>query len=409
VRRLAPLVGEAERLNLEFVARTTLDLFDQIRTADQEGKQLRSKLNLLKLEPRFLGESTMEIKDAEGVVFRSKKVKHFCYDIPMDASACRLMQEDLRAWEMVQQTIQEWSAAPPSRGASRVIADIVDGSVFYNHPMLGDDARRARIADGTAGAEVHLAFILYYDDLTVPNGLGNAALKHNYGMFYYALVNLQPSVRMSLKYIQLVTVCYSSDLKRYGASAIIGGGPDDPWDSTSCGASCRRLDRGVGMDLLFGDSYEERTVRGWAIWLAADFPARGKLTPYAESTAAHAFDGKSTYHDQKVGAQFPTSYLVGKNVDLAHFWEERSNEDLARQKQRYPPCGTMVSCAALTCMVFARSRGCAGTYLCAIHWAIRRLASICSQLASSLPPSCVPPSSVLSSTCPISTSVVFPA
>ena len=41
--------------------------------------------------------------------------------------------------------------------------------------------------------------------------------------------SLRP-VRMSLKYIQLVTVCYSSGLKRFGASKIVGGGTDDPWD-----------------------------------------------------------------------------------------------------------------------------------------------------------------------------------
>ena len=233
VRRLTPLVGTENMLHLEHISRTIMDLFDGIRTTDQEGAQLRATLPLIKLEPRILGESRMEIKDAEGNVYRSKTVKHACYDVPIDASLHRLMEEDPKAWEMVQLTIKEWSAEPPTRGSSRVLADIVDGSVFYNHPKLGDDARRARIADGSAGTGVHLALILYYDDLTVPNGLGNAALKHNYAMFYYALINLSPAVRMSLKYIQLVTVCYSSDLKRFGASKIVGGGTDctdDPWD-----------------------------------------------------------------------------------------------------------------------------------------------------------------------------------
>lgn len=335
VRRLTPLVGTENMLDLEYVARTTMDLFDGIRTTDQEGARLRDTLPLLKIEPRILGESTIDIKDAEGNIYRSKTTKHYCHDVPIDASLHRLMEEDPKAWEMVQLTMKEWSAEPPTRGSSRVIADIVDGSVFYNHPKLGDGARRARIADGSAGKAVHLALILYYDDLTVPNGLGNAALKHNYAMFYYALVNLSPAVRMSLKYIQLVTVCYSSDLKRFGPSKILGGGTDDPWDGTSCGASLRRLDRGVEMDLKFNGQYETRPVHCWAIWLSADFPARGKLSPYAESTASKAFDGKSNYHSERPGAQFPTSYMADENLDLDHFFQERSNAELDRQKQRY--------------------------------------------------------------------------
>ena len=334
VRRLKPLVGEGNMLHLEYIARTTMDLFDQIRTTEQEGSQLRTKLPLLKLEPRLLGESLLEIKDADGIVYRSKTIKHTCYDVPIDASLHRLMEEDPKAWEMVKLTIKEWSAEPPARGSSRVIADIVDGSVFYNHPKLGDAARRASIADGSAGIAVNLALILYYDDLTVPNGLGNAALKHNYAMFYYALVNLNPAVRMSLKYIQLVTVCYSSDLKLFGPTKIVGGGPEDPWDGTSCGASLRRLDRGVNMDLFFNGAYEVRPVHCWAIWLAADYPARGKLSPYAESTASKAFDGKSNYHSEKLGAQFPMSYMTCDNLDLDHFFEERSCGDLEFQKQR---------------------------------------------------------------------------
>lgn len=334
LRRLSPLVSDGHQLNLKSIVHTTLDLFNGIRTGHQEEQLLRTKLPLLKLEPRVLGPPrTLYVKDAEGNVFRSKQVTDVAYDIPIDASLCRLLQEDAKAWDMVQKTMREWSKTPPPRGESQVICDIVDGSVFYNHSVLGDAARKARIEAGDTQT-IHLALILYYDDLTVPNGLGNAALKHNYAMFYYALVNLDPSVRMSLKYIQLATVCYSSDLKRYGASTILGGGADDPWDSPSPGASMRRLDPGVPMDVLLDGKYEERNVRAFAIWLAADFPARGKLTPYAESTAAHCFDGKSSYNSQLPGAQFPTSYMA-ENTDLDHFWSERSLEDLERQKARY--------------------------------------------------------------------------
>jgi hypothetical protein len=335
IRRLTPLVGAANQPALASIAASTLDIFNNIRTAQQEGAVLRQKLPLLEVGPRKLGPPrTVEVKDAEGVVFRRKQVVDYAYDVPVDASVARLLQEDPRVWEAVQKTMEEWSGAPPERGAERIIADIVDGQVFINHPELGDEARKARLASGGDSA-VRLAFILYYDDLTVTNALGVAALTHNYAMFYYALVNLDPGVRMSLKYIQLMTICYSSDLKRYGAGAIIGGGPDDPWDSTSPGASFRRLDQGVPVDLLIDGEYDERTVYGWAIHLAADFPARGKLTPYAESTAAHAFDGKSNYNSTKPGAGLPTSYMVGENPLCDHRWVERSREDLAQQKEIY--------------------------------------------------------------------------
>jgi hypothetical protein len=49
--------------------------------------------------------------------------------------------------------------------------------------------------------------------------------------------------------------------------------------ATSCEASLRRLERGVDMDLKFDGS-------------------------------------------EKLGAQFPTSYMAGENLDLDHFFQE---------------------------------------------------------------------------------------
>ena len=255
------------------------------------------------------------------------------YDVPVDASLARLLQHCPRAWAMVQATIKSWSAAPPPRGSSREICDITDGSVFFNHPELGDEARRQRIKDGGDG-KIRLGIILYYDDLTTTNALGVASLTHSMGMFYYALVNLDPSVRMSLKYIQLAAICFSSDIKRYGAEAVVGGGASDPYDSPSIGASMRRLNDGVLMDLLFNGAYRMCTVCAWVIWFCADYPARGKMTPFAESVSALCFDHKSNRHRDGKGAKLPTSYLEGHNPHLKHHWREKTVVDLARQKGR---------------------------------------------------------------------------
>lgn len=154
--------------------------------------------------------------------------------------------------------------------------DITCGSVVRGHPELGDDARRRCAAQG-GDDTIRLKLILYYDEVEICNPLGYAAGKHKLGLFYFALVDLPPNLRMALHNIQLATVCLDKDFSYYGATQIICGPPGEPsHKGTSIGAALERLNAGREMFMPDGGmSMEPRTFKAWAICLAADYPAAG--------------------------------------------------------------------------------------------------------------------------------------
>ena len=236
---------------------------------------------------RTLGWRALRSRDAEGIEFGPARLKEaFCYDVPVDATLRRLLQTDPRAWAQVQEACERWAnvsdAYKKEKLEEMIFFDIPDGTYFRDHPELGINAPK----DGS----LRLAFILYYDGLGTTNALGAFAHTHNMGLFYYALVNLEPSIRMALPYIQLVTVAYESDIKHFGPELVVSGPIDeDPETGTSFGAAMRRLGREQGIELQVPCStggYEPQKFRGWLLLIAADHPAAAKLLTYKESVAA---------------------------------------------------------------------------------------------------------------------------
>ena len=239
---------------------------------------------------RTLGWRGERSMDAEGQAFGPVRLKRaFCFDVAVDATLRRLMQCDARAWAQVEEASERWQQNPPEEGAEEtVFFDIPDGEFFRSHPELGIDAPR----DGS----VKLAFILYYDGLGITNPLGAFSTKHTLGCFYYALVNLEPGIRMAMPYIQLVTVAYESDIKHFGAELVLSGPLDEDEETgTSFGACMRRLARPSGITLDVPDptatdgpnpGFRAQIFRGWTVLLAADHPAAAKLLFFKESVAA---------------------------------------------------------------------------------------------------------------------------
>ena len=135
-----------------------------------------------------------------------------------------------------------------------------------------------------------LKLILYYDEVEVVNALGYAAGKHKLGLFYWALIDMPPHLRMALHNIQLATICLDKDMQYYGAKQIISGPPGEPYSQgTSIGAALERLDGGREIYILVGRTFEPRTFHAWAVCFAADFPAAAKCSGYMVSASAHLF------------------------------------------------------------------------------------------------------------------------
>ena len=200
-----------------------------------------------------------------------------CYDVPIDERLQWWLQNDRKAWDHVQRAQQAWQQAPPPAGTGETVyVDITCGSVVRSHPELGDEARRKCALSGGDNT-IRLKLILYYDEVEICNPLGYAAGKHKLGLFYFALVDLPPNLRMALHNIQLATVCLDKDFSYYGPTQIICGPPGEQrLKGTSIGAAMERLDSGREIYVPDGPhSMVPRTFKAWAICLAADYPAAG--------------------------------------------------------------------------------------------------------------------------------------
>ena len=172
-RRLQPLAcTSSDKDFLHSVVTECLDVFDGLHTARQEERYLRDTLPYIAPVERELGTHTDWVIDAEGFKHRGKTVKDHCYDLPLAALLARLFQQDSRAWEQVQQSQDEWRALPSSSSEQMVISDIVHGTLFREHPELGE-AMIGKLP--AAEAPMRLAVGLYYDGLGLSNPLGVAA------------------------------------------------------------------------------------------------------------------------------------------------------------------------------------------------------------------------------------------
>jgi len=247
------------------------------------------------------------------------------------------MQHDPRAWEQVQATQDEWSRNPPAKGTRvTIIADITDGSVFRDHPEFGQNPRL-----GKPGQPFQLAIGLYYDGVETANPLGFARGKHSIGCIYICLVNLSKSIRMSRPYIMPVTIVLEQDMRRYGATVVVSGanpttGEPLPGHESSFGAQMRLLDRpaGVSWDVPADvGGVRTQAFRAHLVVVSADFPAMGKLTPFAESTSADRPSRGSDWSLKDKEAYLPFSFLRTHDDSkraLSNRWALRNLAELHR-------------------------------------------------------------------------------
>lgn len=85
------------------------------------------------------------------------------------------------------------------------LKDFCDGTQMKSHPLFGVDMKALKI-------------ILYYDDVNVCNPLSNKM--HKISAFYYQVANLPTKYRSKLKSINVLALCTSANMKRYGIDRI---------------------------------------------------------------------------------------------------------------------------------------------------------------------------------------------
>lgn len=89
-----------------------------------------------------------------------------------------------------------------------ILRDICDGLLFRNNELFGSDPTALQI-------------MLYFDEFTASNPIGNKVKNFKIGAFYMLLGNLPPKYRSQLYTIQLVTLCMSSAIKIHGFHAVL--------------------------------------------------------------------------------------------------------------------------------------------------------------------------------------------
>ena len=130
------------------------NIYDGLLTEKQENATLH-KLNLpiLKYTPRKL-----------------PRTKGMAYDFALDEQVTTLLDHCPAARAQMFATITEWATKHPTGTSERrIVCDITDGSVFLNHPILGDQLRvTAEEAEACSEAlPLNIAIMVYWDGFTV--------------------------------------------------------------------------------------------------------------------------------------------------------------------------------------------------------------------------------------------------
>ena len=148
----------------------------------------------------------------------------------------------------------------------RTIADVCDGTEWEEHEFLGAS---------DYNGETRLAFQGYADDVDIPNPVGAASGHHKMTFIFTSCINRNPLERTRLGHISLATIVLSKDLKKFTPTVVISGAVDEPTNSSSLGASLRRLEAGVPLQMP--GHVDPVTMRGWLYSFVGDQPAIAEL------------------------------------------------------------------------------------------------------------------------------------
>ena len=257
-----------------------LDWFDQIETEALELRYLRDKAPVKIPKERPL----------------PGKPGRFAYDFMLDEELMLILEYVPAAREQIYQTVVDWRTRPDP-GEEVIYMDITDGQVFKDHPILGLKAR-VSFAEAEAACEtapLNIGLIIYNDGFTaIKNQLSGVAHDHEMLFVGCAVINLSPTIRMTIPCVIVVTLVNGKYAKDVGMVEIINGG------STSLGAQLREFYTPQRRLLRSrdGKSRIERDLGIYAVCGVADFPAHASWGPFKGSVSARSWDRLSNIDDQ---------------------------------------------------------------------------------------------------------------
>lgn len=90
----------------------------------------------------------------------------------------------------------------------QILCDYCDGSLYSQNELFASDPSSLQIQ-------------LYFDDFEIVNPLGSYTKRQKLSACYFLLGNIRPMFRSKLKLIQLVWLCKSENVKKYGLDQVV--------------------------------------------------------------------------------------------------------------------------------------------------------------------------------------------
>ncbi|KAJ8035843.1 Sterile alpha motif domain-containing protein 3 [Holothuria leucospilota] len=185
--------------NCGFTKATNPELFNFIDAKCEKSSQVFETFSTDYKETEFYKEHFGLVEPVEYVLgFSSGKADSFVY-VPLLETLKRLLGHGDILAEVFK---------PHCNSVGKRYEDFYDGEVFQNHPLFSLEPN---------ALQVHL----YYDDFGMVNPLRNKANSYKMAAFYFVLGNLSPKYRAKLSSIQLVSLCYSRFIKKYGFEKVL--------------------------------------------------------------------------------------------------------------------------------------------------------------------------------------------
>ena len=132
----------------------------------------------------------------------------------------------------------------------QIISSFSDGSIFSQHPVFQ--------AHPTA-----LRLVIYSDEFDVVNPIGVHATVHKMLAFYYTLENVSVNLRSKRDTIQLLALCNSGDVKRFGFKAVADMISDDVKQLEDCGLEVSGQKLYGSIAYITGDNLNSHLIGGF--------------------------------------------------------------------------------------------------------------------------------------------------
>jgi hypothetical protein len=163
------------------------NLFESLRTRNQQIAFFKEKCGMIPCESVYLGEITKKIRG------RFKQIKKYGYIVPF-----------LKNIEKLITMPEVWFWIRNSHESPDIATDICDGKVLQD-----------------INVQHFLQVLLYLDKIEIVNPIGTRVKKHKLTMVYFTLSIIPPAFRSRYEAIQLLAVAKTVDLKRYGTKALL--------------------------------------------------------------------------------------------------------------------------------------------------------------------------------------------